>query len=163
MEVPLDLPTLLVLRGDETLPRRAQLLDQADVPEHGSRLRCQVVHQLLSARIERVVRRHRDLERAELLSLVHDGNDEVSGAVRPAERCRLPPISADGQHHAGARCPSAARKDPHHPRKHVVRGVGLADAVVVDEVRGHQVVGGDSARIAHGKRCVLQRAEERAP
>ncbi len=59
MDVPFELASLLVLGGDEPLSRRAQLLDQADVPQHRACLRGEVAHEPLPRRIERIVRRHR--------------------------------------------------------------------------------------------------------
>ena len=47
VDVPLELAPLVVLRGHQPLPRRAQLLDQAHVAKHGSGLGGEVAHQPL--------------------------------------------------------------------------------------------------------------------
>src|SRR5439155_4640871 len=46
VQVALDLASLFVLRGHESLPRGAELLDQPDVPEDQTRLCRQVLDEL---------------------------------------------------------------------------------------------------------------------
>jgi hypothetical protein len=65
VEVPLRSPALLVLRGDETLPGCAQILDQAEVAEDQSGLRRKVFEQFLLRRQERLVRRFGERQRPE--------------------------------------------------------------------------------------------------
>jgi hypothetical protein len=39
VQVPFDLPSFVVLRGHESLPRRSQFFDQPNVPQHQTGLR----------------------------------------------------------------------------------------------------------------------------
>jgi hypothetical protein len=79
VEVPLELPALFVLRGDQPLARRAELLDRVQqvlgeprVPHHEPGLRGQVADQLLLGRRERLPRPFLDRQRAEQLATVTD-------------------------------------------------------------------------------------------
>ena len=58
MDVSLDLATLLVLGGDEPLTRRAELLDQANVPKDEAGLGGEVADELLLGRAHRVAGGH---------------------------------------------------------------------------------------------------------
>ena len=48
VDVPFDLASLFVLRGDQPLTRRAELLDQANVAQDEARLGREVFHQLVA-------------------------------------------------------------------------------------------------------------------
>ena len=82
VDVALQAPPLFVLRADQPLPGRPELLDQSDVPEHQARLGGEVAHEPLLRRVDRVVRRHRDRQRAEELALVADLDGRVRRQLR---------------------------------------------------------------------------------
>ena len=79
MEVPLEPPSLLVLRGDESLARRPELFDRVQqilgeggVPHHESSLRGQIPDELLLGRRERLPRPLLDREGAKQLATMTD-------------------------------------------------------------------------------------------
>ena len=56
MDIAFDLPSLLVLRRDETLSRGAKVVYQSNVPKDQTRLPGDVGQELLLRRSERVTR-----------------------------------------------------------------------------------------------------------
>jgi hypothetical protein len=119
VEVPFDPAPLLVLRGDQPLPRRPQLLDQPNVAQDEPGLRREVPDELLLGGIDRVGRGHRHRELPERCALVHDVDHVVarrlgsprgtsrSGAGRRRPEARRSPRwrGAAGEHlrHPGGR------------------------------------------------------------
>ncbi len=80
VDVALETPSLLVLRGDESALRRLQFVEplsqrlrQADVAQHQPGLRREIGDQLLLGGVHRVVGRHRHREGPELLALMEHG------------------------------------------------------------------------------------------
>ena len=72
VQVPFDLPALVVLRRNEATSRRPELLDQEHVPKHEAGLRGEVVHQVLAGAAQWLGGRHRDRERTQALtSMLH--------------------------------------------------------------------------------------------
>ena len=110
MQVAFELAAFLVLRGDQALARRAELLDQPHVAEHEARLGREVADQPLLRRVHRVAGGHRDRERAEQLAAVR-GPRRASPRRRSGE---LLAAERDGARGSGA------------PRGHPVLGAELA-------------------------------------
>ena len=144
VDVALQPPALLVLRSDDPLPGRAQLLDQPHVPEHQARLRREIIHQPPLGRIHRIVRGHRDGQRPEELALVEDFDRGVGGRERresfasKADRGRRvdfrgrdprrPEFGAHVEPDHRLACTHRVDQDPRHPRQHILGGVGPGDA-----------------------------------
>jgi hypothetical protein len=139
VQVPFDLASLVVLRGHQALARRSQLLDQTDVPQDRACLGGEIVHELPAGRIERIVRRHRDLEGTQFFTLMNDRDEEVRGSARLAERSCLEPLSTDGDEHPGRRCTGATSQDLRHTGKDVIHVVRAANPTA--EFRQHLVRG----------------------
>ena len=113
VDVALEPPSLLVLRGDESALGRLQFLEplsqrlrQTDVAQHQPGLRREIGDQLLLGGVHRVVGRHRHREGPELLSLVQDGHGVLVRLLRRGGgpgRCDAPIDPADRATHARAR------------------------------------------------------------
>src|SRR5439155_3708420 len=73
VDVALDAATLLVLRGDQALPGRLELLDQPDVSEDQPGLRGEVLDELLLRWSKGIARRHVQRNGTEQVALVPDG------------------------------------------------------------------------------------------
>ena len=97
----------------------------------------EIVDELLSRGIDRVVRRHRHRERPQLLALMRDRDLEV-GAIRGiAERSRHSTFPVNRKQHPRGCRSGASREDLSHTREHVVGRVGAPDAI--GELRKHLV------------------------
>ena len=79
VDVALELATLLILGGDQTLARGPKLLDQPHVAQRGPAWAARSRRMRSSAGIERIVRWHVDRERTQQLALVANG----LGGIRP--------------------------------------------------------------------------------
>ncbi len=131
-----------VLRGDDPAPGLAELLDQADVPQHEPGLRGHVLGQAFAIGSERIARRRHHADRAEQLAAVphreralalgerrqlvtgRAGSTRNLAVRRP--RGRRPELAAQREPH-----PRMARADPlgqhlHQPRQDVLDRVRLA-------------------------------------
>jgi hypothetical protein len=73
VKVPLETPTLLVLRGDQALAGGTEILDEPGVPKDEARLRGEIVEKLLLDRREALVRWLGQGERAEDLAVMPHG------------------------------------------------------------------------------------------
>src|SRR5438874_11146601 len=71
MQIPLDVPSLGVLGGDDALPRGAQLFSESNVAESGSGPRCQIVEQRSLGWRKRLARLLADRDLAHGLALVN--------------------------------------------------------------------------------------------
>ena len=92
-----------VLRRDQPSLRRAELLDETDVPKDQSGLRGEVADQAFLRRVHRVVGGHRDREGPEELAAVADLDDGLALDRRAGRRSRRP-------RRPRARRPSATRR-----------------------------------------------------
>ena len=138
VDVAFQPPPRLVLRGDQPLPGRPQVLDQAGVRQHQAGLGGHVGDQLLPGRAQRLILGHLDRDRAQQLALVHDGDAQVgvgqrrhrSGHRRAARRrrtARLPPEEASGRSSSSTRSHTTTCSAPvpaatmlRHLRQHVL-------------------------------------------
>ena len=144
VDVAFELASFLVLRGDQPLAGRAELLDQPHVPQDQARLRREVAHQSLLRRVDRIVRRHRHRQGAEELAPILD----LDGAVRrqprdatPAHRDRRrlravgpddprgPELVPDVEPDDGIPGPHGVGEDPRHPGQDVLGRVRAADPI----------------------------------
>ena len=126
MQVPLDLPALVILCGDEPAARRPELFDQEDVPQHEARLGGEVVHQVLPGAAQRFGRRHRDRKGTQALTSVLDVEEDIGGGfgIQGPDRhgMELPPChEPDGRRVRADAHPEHLR----HPGEDVLGGVGI--------------------------------------
>lgn len=139
VDVPLDPAALLVLRRHEPLTRGPQIRDQRRVAQDQPGLRRDVGDQTLLRRRHRLVRRHRDYDRAQRLALMTNLEDTVGKLVDVSDgrRLRRVPGPARGGSelcagskpdlHAGS--PGPLGQDPRHSGKDIVDRVGVGEPV----------------------------------
>jgi hypothetical protein len=143
VEIALQTPSLLVLRGDEPLPRCSEVHEpslelggEPNVPKHEPGLRREIGQELLLRRRDRLVRWFGQRKSPEELGLMTHRDRSIGLGergeltLRDGKRCLLGlralgpgggelKLVADPQPYLGPRCSRSLSEDPGHPGQDV--------------------------------------------